>query len=113
MFQRIRYCLSGLPRLREVRYRVRYGYWPREAWDLRSAFAEWVIPRLRGLYREECTGDFSCETEWCGTIQKMIDGFEAHQRLDASVPEDDPIELADLAAEAGELFGKNFLRLWS
>ena len=84
-------------------YRIRKGFWQREAWDVASAIARFALPRLKEMrkdlhvYPPELT-----EEEWDNVLDEIIWAFAEHDNLGS-----DKVQL-DRFDRALDLFGKYF-----
>ena len=65
---------------RKIHQKLTYGFPLYEAWDFKSAHADWCVPRLKHL-RQNLNGhptDLSSIEEWGLILDKMIWSFEHH-----------------------------------
>jgi len=112
-------CRLGLwRRLSFLPYRIRYGFWPDELWNLDVTMAKFIGPRLRGLQRSKpgCPNDYAeefgddCFDRWREDVGKMARAMEIisaasfAEHLDPNISAEIEVGLA--------LFGKYFQALW-
>ena len=101
-------------RLKYLPYRIKYGHWPHEWWDLSCYAARWLAPRLRAFalshdgYPTDITDD-----DWTRELNDMAAAFEffANQR-DMILDESDYLSEYKRAIVGVKLFAHRFPVLW-
>jgi hypothetical protein len=115
MFWRLRRFVLDIPyRIRRVAFRIQYGFWQEDTWNLNEAAARFLAPRLRNLaentsgYPSEFDGEDGDEL-WSAILFKMADGFERMTKPDwDSFSRDEMI----YGEECLDLFREYFFNLW-
>jgi hypothetical protein len=117
MFWAIRRFILDIPyQVRSIVFRVRHGFPQEDWWNLETATAKFLAPRLR--YLAEHTSGYpsfididgiSGDEIWTAILYKMTDGFEMMTMPDWDFL--DP-EAIDYAGECLDLFREYFFNLW-
>jgi len=112
MFWAIRRFVLDIPyRVRSIVFRVRHGFAREDTWELDTATARFLAPRLMHLaehhagYPHQFDGEDGDEL-WTAILAKMADGFER-------IAEDNinPFD-GDYEGECLDLFREFFFALW-
>ena len=108
-------------RIKQVKFRLRNGFWPDVCWNLDTTLAQLILPRLKH-FRSNLNGYPAnlTEEEWDRYLTQMIVAFEWIASGDyydmpmknGQVDGEAYTKLIDDTQRGLELFGKYYMGLW-